>query len=246
MFCYYMKKKNVIIALICIILFLLFLLMNNILKFIEYFYDLKFLHIPKNAGTSIENSALKKNIKWGFKEWTKLNTDNIWKSSKPWYNLNKKKHITNNNPCFPWHKPPDFLQKFYKDDELFCVVRNPYSKIVSAYNYSHGKKGNKKDLNEFIKNKLENFDKNKYWNGCHILPQHNYTHGKIKCDFILKFENLEEDFSKLMNKYKIDIELKKDNKSSKNTSVKDLNKESIKLINKVYDKDFKLFKYKKL
>ena len=29
-------------------------------------------------------------------------------------------------------------------------------------------------------------------NGCHILPQHKYTHGNIKCNHILKFENLDK------------------------------------------------------
>ena len=41
----------------------------------EYFYDLKFIHIPKNAGTSIENNAYKKGILWGFKEWGKKNCE---------------------------------------------------------------------------------------------------------------------------------------------------------------------------
>ena len=229
------------IILITTIIFILFITFRKIELF-----SLKFIHIPKNAGTSIENSAKTKNILWGFKEWTKLNTNNVWKSNKPWFNLNKKKHIKNNSSCHPWHKIPDNLKEFYKDDELFCVVRNPYSKIVSSYNYANGKGANKKHLNEFIKNKLEDFDKNKYWNGCHILPQHYYTHGKIKCNHILRYENLDKEYYDLMKNNNLNLKLPKNNISRKNVSTKDLNAESIKLINKAYDKDFKLFNYKKL
>jgi hypothetical protein len=235
--------KNILI--VVIILLCLLCINTN-----EYFFDLKFIHIPKNAGTSIENSAIKKNIKWGFKEWSKTdcnisNPIDIFKCKGKWINLNNNKE-TNHNKCFPWHQIPDELHSFYENDELFCVVRNPYSKLVSAYNYSHGKNANKEHLNKFIKQKLENFDKNKYWNGCHILPQHYYTHGKRKCDIILKYENLDKEFNDLMKKNNLNLSLPKNNTSRKNVSVKDLNKESIKLINKVYDKDFKLFNYKKL
>ena len=213
---------------------------------------LKFIHIPKNAGTSIENAAEKHNIYWGFKEWTKKDhkkNENIFNNKNPWINVYNKKQPPK-GLCFPWHRNygelgPDFLKK---DDKTFCVVRNPYTKIVSAYKYAYGNESSKKGLNEFIKNKLTNFEKNKFSNGCHILPQYKFTHEKIKCDNILKFENLEKEFDLLMKKNNLEkLKLTNDNHTSKiKLSYKDLDDESIKLINKVYDKDFKLFNYKKL
>lgn len=233
------------------ILLILILLYINIFK-IEPFYMLKFIHIPKNAGTSIENVGLKHNVYWGFREWTKKDhkkNENIFKNKNPWINVyNKKrpkKHI-----CFPWHRNySDLGQGFLKkDDKTFCVVRNPYTKIVSAYKYAHGNKSSKKGLNKFIRDKLTNFEKNKFWNSCHLLPQYKFTHEKIKCDNILKFENLEKDFDLLMKKNNLEkLKLTNHNNTSKiKLSYNDLDDKSIKLINKVYDKDFKLFNYKKL
>ena len=242
------------IKILNVILFFIFIMCIYCISLqkLNEFFDLKFIHIPKNAGTSIENHLKKhNNLNMGFLEWTKNNFNDdkrfkIFKVKGPWINLNNNM-IAKNKHCFPWHATPDDLEPdfFSKDDKLFAVVRNPYSKIVSAYKY-----GNKiKDadhLNSFIKDKLTNFEKNKFWNGCHILPQHYYTHGKKKVDYILKFENLDNDFKQLMiDNNIVTLPLPKNNKSNSNLSVKDLNKESKDLIYEVYKKDFLFFNYPK-
>ena len=239
-----------------IICFILIIIIIFITRFnvIELF-DLKFVHIPKNAGTSIENIALKNNIKWGFRDWTKKDDnnkliENSWKGFKKHGNwINRSTNNTHNNKsCYPWHQPPDELGRdiYKKEDDLFCVVRNPYDKIISAYKYGNGKNSSKEGLNKFIKEKLSEFKKNERWNGCHILPQHKYTHGNIKCENILKFENLDNDFNKLNNKYNIkNIKLEKNNKSKSKLNINDLTHESKQLIYNVYKKDFDLFGYNK-
>jgi len=250
-----LKKYNYIYIMKVIISILLFVFLfifvfNSIEKF-----DLKFVHIPKNAGTSIENSVLKNNIKWGFRDWSKKENnkfiENSWKSFKKkgkWWNRSTNNTYKDTKGCYPWHKPPDELGRtiYTKDDELLCVVRNPYTKIISAYKYANGKKASKEGLNTFIKDKLTHFKKNERWNGCHILPQYKYTHGHIKCDHILKFENLDNDFKKLNeNKNITNIKLDKNNKSNSKLNINDLTQESKDLIYKVYKKDFELFGYKK-
>ena len=169
-----------------------------------------------------------------------------WINNK--YNIKKLKKNKINSDVFPWHEIPDNMPNIYnKSIKTFCVVRDPYTKIVSAYNYWRGKNGSKNDLNKFINYNLSNVENNpeKLWfNSGHILPQNLYTHGKNKCDYILRFENLEEEFNDLMRKFNIkDIKLEKNNKSSKNVCIKDLTLESRKLIQKVYKKDFELFNY---
>jgi len=242
-----------------IILFILIMILIFISKFtIREFFDLKFVHIPKNAGTSIENIALKNNIKWGFRDWTKKDKDNkLIKSSggcfkKPgnWINRSTNNNVKYNS-CYPWHMTPDELGRniYNEDDELFGIVRNPYDKIVSAFKYRYGKNATKKELNKFIKDKLTNFEKNERWNGCHILPQHKYTHGNIKSDYILKFENLDNDFKNLIknneNKNIKTINLQKNNKSGSKLNMNDLTQKSKDLIYKAYKKDFELFGYNK-
>ena len=164
--------------------------------------NLKFLHIPKNAGTSIEKAGYEQNILWGFKEWEKkdelgesiYNFKKLFNYNSPW--IHKLTNLkTKKNRCYPWHLPLNKLDMniYSKDDKIFTIVRNPYSKIVSAFKYKI-KNPTKDDLNNFINEKLSNFEENKYWNGCHILPQYEYTeNSKIKIDYILKFENLDNE-----------------------------------------------------
>ena len=135
-----------------------------------------------------------------------------------------------------------------KDVKLFAVVRNPYTKIVSAYKYNRGKHSSKKDLNDWIEKYVGSYHigNNKHFNSNHILEQNAFTHGKRKVDHILRFENLDEDFSRLMKQYDIkNLDLLHYNKSKSNinVSIHDLNQKSIELINKVYKKDFELFNY---
>ena len=84
--------------------------------------ELAFVHIPKTGGTSIENAALKQNIKWGrFVNWKIHNTDNTLFKFK--------------NPGQKCHMPPCTLPSYYSDKRLFCVVRNPYTKIISEFKW---------------------------------------------------------------------------------------------------------------
>jgi hypothetical protein len=61
---------------------------------------------------------------------------------------------------------------------------------------------------------------------------------------IIKFENIEEEFNQLMNKYNCDIIYIKKYISNKKFNIDDINDENIKLINEIYKKDFDLFNYK--
>lgn len=187
---------------------------------------LKFSHITKTCGTSIENLSNEKNIKWG-------RFDNL---------INKN-----------WHSP---IYKFnlneIKKYDWFIVVRNPYDRILSEYHCKWGGVGNKKithskeEFNQYIRNKINIINKNKNKFFGHYLPQHLYLYKDVKMH-ILKFENISNDFNQLMKKYKLNLQLNKhDNKNIKIFSINDFDNKTITLINQVYDKDFKLFGYKKI
>ena len=99
---------------------------------------LKFIHITKTAGTSIENLAKEKNIYWGRfdKDYIKLANN----TEQPWHNniLNKPKN-------YDW----------------FMVVRNPYERIIfefyCKYSDPHAKIEctNSQEFNNYIQNKIK-------------------------------------------------------------------------------------------
>jgi len=223
-----------VLSLILLICFLYFTLLKKIRieNFISVNKELFFIHIPKNGGTSIENTGKEHNINWG-------------KNLK--LNLKEKR-------CSYWHLPIKYINpKYYKNKVLFCIVRNPYNRIVSEYKFitKNKKKLSGKNLNLFVKEKLEEYKNDKFINDCHIMPQTEFIKDKngklLKNLEILKFENLENDFQKLLKKYNYPkMNLRNDNKTPKDITYKDLNDESINLINDFYSEDFSFFNYSKI
>lgn len=191
---------------------------------------LKFLHITKTGGTSIEKIGKINNIQWGiYDKYLSLN------------------HIH-------WHYPLKKLpKKLIEKYDWFIICRNPYDRIISEYHCKWGgnvtqlknvfyNKESIKDFNIFVRESINNRKKAKYLG--HYLEQHLYY---IKNINIIRFENIKDDFKNLMKKYKLYLTLDlHEYKSIKIFSINDFEKETINLINKVYDKDFKVFGYNKI
>lgn len=193
---------------------------------------LEFIHIPKNAGTTIENVADEKGIKWG--------------RFKP-----EHKDKVSTTKCTYWHLPPKYFQmnNSYDSDDTFCVIRDPKKRMVSEYAYRHKDmedKNNKESMNEWLKENLN--DENVYHGGknCHFVPQYEYIYddsGQKTCDTVLKFDNLTNEFNELMTENGIDLKLNdtvRHNKSNFNLTVDDIDEENMKKIFKYYRKDFEI------
>jgi len=186
--------------------------------------ELKFIHITKTGGTSIENMGRTININWG----------RFHREYGFWHGKFKYKSAA--------------LKIKY---DWFMVVRNPYERILSEFHCRWGGLGGNKrklenisreEFNNYIINKI----KNRNLNGGHYIEQYLYYDKNCKIN-ILRFENLKEDFDKLMRLYNINLSLNKnDNKSLKRFSVNDFSSELINLINKVYSLDFEIFSYPKI
>jgi hypothetical protein len=215
---------------------------------------LRFLHITKTGGQSIAKAALKHNIKWGVNDQKYTNDhwnykNNLWNVHSLLSNIENAKH-------FDW----------------FTVVRNPYERLVSEYNFFHtaanpydpvnGRKKNaifiagydqpqiekykNLEVNDFIQCEIALINQNRLIKKFRFLQQSEYFEDGFKIH-VIKFENLEEEFNKLMLLYGYEITLdEKINVSIKKASIKDLTPETIELINKTYKEDFIRFNYEML
>ena len=146
---------------------------------------LRFLHIPKNAGTSIEEMGLTLMRKWGKYD-TKLKTK---------------------NNAHAWHTPQPI------GNNAFCVIRNPFNKLLSEFrhevilnsckrNMNPNAHYNAKSLNNWIQYSLEMIKKNPHYMDNHFLHQHYYSD---YCKHILLFEHIQEDFDALLTEYNLPL-----------------------------------------
>ena len=201
------------------LLIILVLVITNISHFEEK--PLFFVHIPKNAGTSIEELFKKYN-----------------------YNIGKYSLSGKIDNISEWHFPPKYMKNIkYSEYITFCVVREPISRFVSAVNFQITITGKDiPDINVFTKyvlntDTLRNFD-------CHFLPQSEYLYDAYgnKIKNILRFSHLEEDLKRFIKKYKLSVVYSntQENVNSKKFKVSDLNDESLNLIKQYYSKDFRL------
>uniref|UniRef100_A0A6C0ADQ6 Sulfotransferase domain-containing protein n=1 Tax=viral metagenome TaxID=1070528 RepID=A0A6C0ADQ6_9ZZZZ len=177
-----------------------------------------FVHIPKTAGTSVLE-------------------------------------LISNNPNYKiiGHYPKLIDNKIFinnsiiKDENSFCIVRNPYDRFLSAYNYLyHG--GNKTNLDlsyqeiilsmsfeDFINN-LEEY----IFLIIHFVPQYVFVcEGDEILTKICKFENLKNDL------IKIDFVFENLEHLNKSEHIFNLNAYLKEKIYKIYEKDFLLFGYDK-
>lgn len=186
---------------------------------------LKFIHITKCAGTSIENIGEKHNILWG-----RYDVEYSNKEREGWHK------------CFPTIHP-DIIEKY----DWFMVVRNPYTRLASEFAWEQ-KVGwtwadNPLQANERLIQKI----KKRSTYGNHYTEQSAYLH-PTKQIHILKFENLAPEFEELMKRYNMpDIHLDiHENTSQKQFGIHHFSKELIVLINEVYHMDFVNFQYEKI
>merc|ERR1719428_1962821 len=78
-----------------------------------------FVHIPKNAGTTIEHLGREEKIQWGM------------------FKLKGQQKMPDGNKCNSWHVPPALLAGYnpylHPRAEVFCVTRDPWERLVSEY-----------------------------------------------------------------------------------------------------------------
>lgn len=216
---------------------------------ISYQYQCVFVHIPKNAGTSISQALdLRFNHcqirkRFGIKSkktWKKYHLAQIYKNKV-------LQHLTLPNMIKINYLPFSIFQNFYK----FAFVRNPWDRFISEFFYLKKDKNFSEYLKIFNETSIQYILKNQDYD--HVRQQVDYiqSYKNIKMDFIGRFENLQEDWNKicdnikfgnslkyLLGQIKIDYHTnrKKDYKNYYNSRTK-------KLIEKTYQQDIDTFHY---
>lgn len=188
--------------------------------------ELKFIHITKTGGTSIEMNGKRKRISWGM-----FHKEYGW-----WHEV------------FP-HKKSSLKLKY----DWFLVVRNPWTRIVSEANCRWGgmgriaeaKEWSREQLNDFVISKVLSRNQEMIGRGIgdHYTEQHKYLDFSQRIH-ILRFETLREEFDSLMKKYHLPVKMKKRFNSGKNLfNLSIVDEQLEKLVKKVYMDDFHYFGY---
>ena len=210
-------------------------------------YKCIFVHIPKTAGQSIEHVFLNLlGLSWEEREplLLKFNYD---KNLGP--------------PRLAHLKAQEYLKYNYISQSMFdsyfkfSFVRNPWSRIVSFYNYRRYYQlfSFKHFVTKRLKNKISERD---YW---FIGPQYEFImnhNGDIIVDYIGRFENLKNDFNVICNALGLkDVKLPHVNKAreasfmrkffrkSKRHYSEYYDKETKEIVENAYKKDIQIFNY---
>ena len=186
---------------------------------------LKFIHIAKNAGTSIEQIGKDHGLLWGALD--------------PEYVEVEKSQTTLSRHTIPTKLSPDYIKKY----DFFMVVRNPYKRALSQILFLRRAR-TVEHLNQYAKEFLNTTKLNSIQIDSGITTeQYKYI---IPGVHILRFENLEEDFNKLMVQYGLPARLTKHLNKSWNDSVlkvTDFDANTIQMIQTIYKRDFETFGY---
>jgi hypothetical protein len=210
---------------------------------------LLFVHIPKNAGSTIEDLAFGSGVKWGRHFQPHPNT------------------LPDGNTCSGWHTPPAYLPypNPYEGAEVFCVTRDPTDRLLSEYRYLLSVKWGDNNprlrtapecselgLNNFVSQTLTLMQQGQtFISDCHFTPQSMFIWGPNKqwCKNVVRIKDLPDGFNNLMDsKGYFAVKLGKQKHNSKadkceNLSVNSFWPETKNLIKQVYAQDFAKLNY---
>jgi len=203
---------------------------------------LHFAHIPKCAGSSVEKYV--KNIKGaelGFVDIAYAGNP----AKKPW-NISSPQHI--DGPAFMRLFPKTFF------DGFFAIVRNPKNRVKSAYLHQRFVEKTIKhsvSLDSFVKTQLEKNFLTIGWMDNHFLPQSQFFYPKTAYN-VFKLEKsgamgAKEYIDRMFVGNALELAMPHENTAKNSKSLSDdeleLSKESVDIINTLYESDFKRFKY---
>ena len=216
-------------------------------------HDLKciFIHIPKTAGTFIRDNL------------EKYHNFKFYIIKRPDHELICKKNINNNRynltgskdfGIYSYAKTSNYINRLTGMDKnkwleysIFCFVRNPYDRVVSAWNYLTKKHNLDIPFDKYIEMDEEVSD----FEYIHVFMPQYYNiideFNNIKAKYVGKFENLYEDFKNILKKIGCNenFDIEKKNNFEHDKIIKYIkNQKILDKINKLFKLDFEYFGYK--
>jgi len=205
---------------------------------ISHFHETVFIHIPKNAGQSIEQAFLSDiGLSWGDRAPLLLRPSVDCDNRTP----PRLAHLTGSQYVDLKYLTPKLFASYYK----FGVCRNPWDRAFSLYKYLTDQS---KPFANFVR---EEFEKEIYIkHNWFAKSQANFLldrENKLLVDEIIHFERLNDDFKKLAKKLELKSNVLPHRNKSKNqvkVEYRDAYCErSKKIIEKLYKDDIDLFNY---
>ena len=200
-----------------------------------------FIHIYKNAGTSIARALLPYTSRIPFLPVLRNKLKIIYSFPEPY-----KGHI----------KAPELICEIGQDKfnsyYSFAFVRNPWDWQVSLYSFmlrdkTHFQHELVKSFNSFEEYIVWRCSKKKEWSSTkRVTCQKDFIYsenGQKLVNFIGKYENLEHDFKKICSAIGVSANLPKLNVSNKKPYQEYYNNKSIQLIRDAFRPDIELFGY---
>lgn len=233
---------------------------------------LKFIHIPKNAGTTMVRVLKKAGLNAGLKGNSLIMPDGLL--------------------CQLGHTPPWYAPAPYEGAETVCIVRHPFTKLLSEYGYSskrnYGCLTPKREsvrfllrwgcgdpqsfkfarctqagLNWWLQSVIERFNRGlRYFNDCHAVPQTEYIFGRPPlgrplneshrtCKHVLKIENLTWGFYDLARRFGLPESASDVRNTTRTTwgtactnlTVNDIAEDNRRELRRIYADDFALLGY---
>ena len=201
-----------------------------------------FIHIPKNGGSYVAEVLSKY---YGFKNYYLQRPDHA--SFCLGKDQSVDKHENKIHGTLIYYKTSPYINRITGMNEkkwnsyfIFTLIRNPYDRIISGWNYVNR---NNIPFNKFIDMNLNSYD---HWHAFMSQSRHLIdVNAKIRADYIGKFENLEEDLKSILNKLGYNVVHKPFIKNGKKHDkyITYYDNESLEKVNIISKEDFTNFNY---
>lgn len=198
----------------------------------KWIWSMIFIRVPKNASTSIYSHLGEFNL--------------IKKHEKIFHDALLKKRLYKNGFSPTCAKPDEIFGIFHgmvRNYMSFAVVRNPFDRAVSMFHLFN--KSNNFSFESFCEIMNEN-QANNTKNFIAAHQQFEWFNGAFQPNFILRFENIKNDFKEMLDICQIkhiSPNLPHENSSQRSDYKNYYNHKTKKIVEKIFEKDLDTFKY---